>query len=64
MEETKNEVPEEPEKPIVVQEADVFAGEKFDDLPVNDKLKQILRENNFDDMTKIQKSAVPIILQN
>jgi len=25
--------------PIVIQEADVFAGEKFDDLPVNDKLK-------------------------
>lgn len=48
----------------MVQEADVFAGEKFDDLPVNDKLKQILRENNFDDMTKIQKSSVPIILKN
>jgi hypothetical protein len=34
-------------------ESDVFAGEKFDDLPVNDKLKQILRENNFDEMTNI-----------
>jgi hypothetical protein len=31
----------------------VFAGEKFDDIPVNDKLKQVLKENNFDDMTKI-----------
>lgn len=45
-------------------EADVFAGEKFDDLPVNDKLKQILKENRFDDMTKVQKSAVPVILKN
>ena len=57
-------VEEVKEGPLVIQEADVFAGEKFDDLPVNDKLKQILRENNFDDMTKIQKSSVPIILKN
>jgi ATP-dependent RNA helicase DDX31/DBP7 len=49
---------------LEVLESDVFAGEKFDDLPVNAKLKQILKENNFDELTNIQKSAVPVILQN
>ena len=33
--------------------AEVFAGEKFNELPVNDKLKQMLRENNFEELTNI-----------
>lgn len=44
--------------------ADVFAGDKFNELPVNDKLKQVLRENKFDELTNIQKSSIPIILKN
>lgn len=47
-----------------VEAADVFAGEKFDELPVNDKLKQVLKENQFDEMTNIQKNSLPVILKN
>ena len=37
---------------------------KFDDLPINDKLKQVLKENGYDNLTKIQKEVIPTILQN
>ena len=32
---------------------DVFAGEKFIELPINDKLKEVLKINSFDELTNI-----------
>jgi superfamily II DNA/RNA helicase len=46
------------------QEADVFTGDKFQDLPLNDKLKQMLQENGYEQLTTIQKSAIPVILKH
>lgn len=43
---------------------DVFAGEKFIELPINDKLKEVLKINSFDELTNIQKNSIPVILQN
>jgi superfamily II DNA/RNA helicase len=48
--------------------AEVFAIEdsvnKFEDLKINDKLKQILKENSFEKLTNIQRNAIPKILNN
>lgn len=32
---------------------DVFAGDLFSDLSVNDKLKEVLKINSFDELTRI-----------
>ena len=47
-----------------MQEAEVFTSDKFEDLPINDKLKQVLKENKFEQMTKIQKTSIPMILKS
>ena len=36
----------------------------FADLDINDKLKQVLAENNYDKLTNIQRMAIPTILKN
>lgn len=41
----------------------VFSGDKFSDLPINDKLKQALAQNSFTELTEIQKTAIPIIIK-
>ena len=48
----------------IKKEAEVFTGDSFSELPINDKLKQILAENKFDKLTAIQKASIPVILQN
>ena len=68
-EETAPVVKEEVKK--VIQEsapeeakADVFSGDKFSDLPINDKLKQALATNSFVELTSIQKKAIPAIIKD
>jgi hypothetical protein len=64
-EEAKDAVPVKPlveENPAL--EADVFSSEKFEDLPINNKLKQILKENKFETLTSVQKNSIPIILKS
>ena len=41
----------------------MFSGSKFDELEINDKLKQILKENHFEELTSIQKQSIPVILK-
>ena len=60
---------EKPEQAVVVdaaepenQRADVFSGDTFADLPINDKLKQALAQNSFTELTGIQKRAIPAII--
>ena len=36
----------------------------FDQLQINDKLKQVLKDNSYESLTKIQRQAVPSILKN
>ena len=43
--------------------AEVFSGDKFSDLPINDKLKQALDQNKFTELTEIQKIAIPTIIR-
>jgi len=43
---------------------DIFSITKFDELPICDKLKASLRENNYSIMTNIQQRAIPAILSN
>lgn len=43
--------------------AEVFTGDKFSDLPINDKLKQALATNEFTELTTIQKNAIPTIIK-
>lgn len=52
---------EEPKEPV---KRNVISAENFDDLPLEPRLKKILNKNGYDKMTKIQKSAIPIVLQN
>lgn len=59
-EEIKEDVVPEPLAPKVFCED----ANKFDDLPINDKLKQVLKENGYDQLTKIQKEVIPTILNN
>ena len=51
------------EEPAREVEAEVFSGEQFDELPINDKLKQALQQNSFTQMTEIQKKAIPTIIR-
>ena len=44
--------------------AQVFSADKFTDLPINDKLKDTLSSNNYEQLTEIQKKAIPTILAN
>ena len=60
---------EKPEQAVVVdaaepenQRADVFSGDTFADLPINDKLKIALEQNSFTELTGIQKRAIPAII--
>lgn len=52
----------------MAKEPEVFVLDKevqnFKDLPINDKLKQILSECGFDKLTHIQRHAIPAILQH
>ena len=43
--------------------AEVFSGDKFSDLPINDKLKIALEQNKFTELTEIQKKAIPMIIK-
>lgn len=36
----------------------------FDDLPVCDKLKEVLKMNGYEQLTNIQRNAIPVILKN
>ena len=44
------------------KKAEVFSGDKFSDLPINDKLKHALNTNSFTELTEIQKKAIPMII--
>ena len=55
----EDEVPEPLAPKVFCEDAN-----KFDDLPLNDKLKQVLKENGYDQLTKIQKEVIPTILNN
>ena len=44
------------------KKAEVFSGDKFSDLPINDKLKNALNTNSFTELTEIQKNAIPMII--
>lgn len=56
------------EKPIEQKPAEVFVLDesvsKFSHLPLSDKLKEILTKEGFENLTKIQREAIPQILQN
>lgn len=49
------------------KEAKVFSVDPsvslFEHLEINDKLKQVLRENNFEKLTNIQRNSIPVILK-
>lgn len=62
--EVKQTVLIEEEKEIEVKVSNVFTGNTFADLPISDKLKQILKEGNFDKLTSIQKKGIPVIMDN
>jgi len=47
-----------------VKVAEIFTSDLFKDLPINDRLKQVLAENNFETLTKVQKASIPAILAN
>lgn len=36
----------------------------FDELKINDKLKEILRENGFEKLTNIQQVGIPALLEH
>ena len=42
----------------------IFSIKTFDDLKINPYLKKALNKNNYNTMTKIQKKAVPILLEH
>ena len=44
--------------------AEVFSGDKFSDLPINNKLKEALEQNKFTELTEIQKKAIPTIIKS
>jgi len=49
---------EEEKEPVM---GEVFSGETFEQLEINDKLKEILKENGFIQLTSIQKQSIPVI---
>jgi ATP-dependent RNA helicase DDX31/DBP7 len=62
------EVPVPEDKPLEQKPAEVFTLDesvsKFEHLPLSDKLKEILQKEGFDNLTKIQREAIPKILTN
>ena len=42
----------------------IFSVKTFDDLKINQYLKKALNKNNYNTMTKIQKKAIPILLEH
>ena len=42
----------------------IFSIKTFDDLTINPYLKRALNKNNYNTMTKIQKKAIPILLEH
>jgi len=42
----------------------IFSIKSFDDLKINPYLKRALNKNNYNTMTKIQKKAIPILLEH
>ena len=42
----------------------VFSVKTFNDLQINEYLKKNIAKNNYDTMTKIQKKAIPILLEH
>ena len=42
----------------------IFSIKTFDDLKINPYLKRALNKNNYNTMTKIQKKAIPILLEH
>ena len=42
----------------------IFSIKTFDDLKINQYLKRALNKNNYNTMTKIQKKAIPILLEH
>ena len=42
----------------------IFSIKTFDDLKINPYLKKALNKNNYNTMTKIQKKAVPLLLEH
>ena len=42
----------------------IFSVRTFDDLKINNYLKKALNKNNYNTMTKIQKKAIPILLEH
>ena len=42
----------------------IFSIKTFDDLKINPYLKRALNKNNYSTMTKIQKKAIPILLEH
>ena len=42
----------------------IFSIKTFDDLKINPYLKKALNRNNYNTMTKIQKKAIPILLEH
>ena len=42
----------------------IFSIKTFDDLKINQYLKRVLNKNNYNTMTKIQKKAIPILLEH
>ena len=42
----------------------IFSIKTFDDLKINTYLKKALNKNNYNTMTKIQKKAIPILLEH
>ena len=51
------------DKPLEKEAAEVFTLDesvsKFSHLPLSDKLKEILQKEGFDNLTKIQREAIP-----
>ena len=57
-----NKTPEKENKKNTSQT--IFSIKTFDDLKINQYLKRALNKNNYNTMTKIQKKAIPILLEH
>src|SRR5690606_9735482 len=51
------------EQPIqVVVKRDVISADSFEELDIDNRLKEVLSKNGYSQMTKIQKTSIPVIL--
>ena len=55
-EEENNQEPEKPSYPSI------FTSIDFESLSINEHLKKVLQGNNYNQMTKIQQTAIPLLL--